>query len=305
VLDWRRFLEDARIDYIDRGKNTSRGNINIGCPFCGDDPSYHLAISETKEAYYCFRQPNAHSGSSLNRLLVRLGVAYADIPEILNEYQIGGPVSAPVTRPVAATEKQWDQFANAADSPACMTYLAERGFPTPVAIARQYDLRFSPAGTWARRLIFPLKVDSGRSWVGRAIDHHTPKYLAESTEQTLLYVPRMVRDIVVLVEGAFDALKISVATEAHPISAIGLMGKGFSPKKLILLEQTVRLASQVLIALDADVGIGESYQLVNELVAILHRPVTRLELPYGVKDPGEMSLNDIRDWLLAIVSNAN
>ena len=52
-LKLRSFLDDLNVEYIDSGKNHKAGNINIRCPYCGEeDPSYHLGISYISDFFF-------------------------------------------------------------------------------------------------------------------------------------------------------------------------------------------------------------------------------------------------------------
>jgi hypothetical protein len=298
VIQWRELLNDLNVEWRDKGKNCSRGNINISCPFCQDDPSFHLAISENKLAYFCYRNPD-HAGNSTSRLFVALGLSYEDVPLTINKYNSGITTTEAPKRSALLSETAWAKFENAADSAGCVNYLRQRGFPTPVATCRQYDLRFARGGKWAQRVLLPIN-DSGKviSWTGRALlPDLDPKYRTESTDAgNYLYVPRSVRETLVIVEGPMDALKIAVATANQSISSLSILGKGYFNKldKIALLGKN---CGRILLALDADVPISTSYDIIYELSSRVDCPVGILEIPYGVKDAAELEIEDIRDWI--------
>lgn len=300
TLNWRSLLDDLGVEWIDRGKNTSSGNINIACPFCEDDPSFHLSISERKDAYYCYRNPNKHSGSSLVRLLTRLGVSYDDILDFRETYASDGTFEAKPTKPVSELAKRWQSFSSAVEHPKYLDYLRSRGFPTPVATCRQYDLRYAPVGTWAQRILLPVRHEGQViNWAGRAIDDAlSPKYLMESSAKQSVYLPRMPRAHMVILEGPFDALKLAVATENLPIAPIGLLGKGISVQKIAQIAELLNGAVSGHVCMDANVPISEVRDLINELRAQCGCPVHRLALPDGTKnDVGELPLEEIPIWL--------
>lgn len=298
MLDWRTLLDTIGIEWIDKGKNTQRGNVNIACPFCGDDPSYHLAISENIHAYYCYRDPS-HAGYNLRKLLVQLGVSYAETTSLLNSYN--SDVEPEIVKKQAATaaEAAWQHFEQADTDPRYRAYLIERGFIAPISVARQYDLRFAPYGKWAMRLLIPV-TENGHviTWIGRDItDSLKPKYRAEPIEHPgYLYVPRMPREILVITEGSIDALKIAVATDGEPISSVALLGKNMNNARLERLGALAKGCKRVLLALDKDVP-----DIYRWLYAISHAvspcPVEQLTVPYGYNDPGAMPLTEINSWI--------
>jgi hypothetical protein len=299
MIEWRELLDELNVEWRDKGKNCSRGNINISCPFCGDDPSFHLAISENKDAYYCYRDPAHHSGSSTSRLLIALGLSHADISFTLNQYGDDRPVRVVPKKPASVAASTWTKFGSAADSELCVTYLRDRGFPTPVAISRQYDLRIAGPGKWAQRLLLPIQDDGAIvSWTGRALrPGMEPKYLTETTDAgNFLYLPRSIRETLVVVEGPMDALKIAVATNNLSISAVAILGKGYFNK----LDKIAKLAegcTRILLALDIDVSISTSYEVVYELASRVSCPVNNLGIPYGYKDAAELELEEIQEWI--------
>lgn len=298
TVNWRPLLDELRVEWADRGANCSQGNVNICCPFCGDDPSFHLAISESKDAFYCYRNPK-HGGTNLTRLLVRLGVDYADVPDLLNSHNSDVTIAPRPRKEPTLLAKQWARFSPASESRDCLRYLQDRGFRTPIATCRQYDLRFAREGKWARRLLLPVRLnDEVLTWTGRALDGRlSPKYLTDPIDRPMVYLPRSVRDTLIIVEGPLDALKIAAASDALPVSSLALLGKGMAPAKLELIAELAKAARHVCVALDADVLISDVYALIYELQAMINRTITRLPLPDWVKDPGDLSADDVDDWL--------
>src|SRR5207248_325378 len=132
------------------------------------------------------------------------------------------------------------RFQPAADSDRCLAYLAGRGFPDPAAICRRYDLRFSPAGTWAGRLLIPIVGPDGEiaTWTGRALsDKLQGRYWTQTADNNTLYVPRQMRATMIILEGPIDVLKVAAATEHMPVTPIGLLGLDINEMKLFQLKQ--------------------------------------------------------------------
>ena len=54
MFDVISFLEEYNIDYTTSGKNVTSGWVEINCPFCGDDPSYHMGVNLSSGLYHCW-----------------------------------------------------------------------------------------------------------------------------------------------------------------------------------------------------------------------------------------------------------
>lgn len=306
TYDWRSLLGEHRVPWADRGPNTSPENINVACPWCGNDPSYHLAISTTKDGYYCFRD-NRHRG----RNMVYLAMAVCDIgrydaTRLLNTHLLyTSGVRDPIT-PAEPTKMlhAWNRFQPAGESQACLDFLADRGFPDPVADTVRYNLRYAQEGEWAGRLLVPLTIGGAIiSWTGRLIgDKPGPKYRTQPAPGfPVLYAPRQdtIGEVTIVVEGPLDALKIASACHSHQpsILPVALCGKQLNAAKLMEIRWYTSGCKLSLVALDADVKLGEIYEVVAELSGALRIPVRRIALPAGAKDPGELAHERIMPWL--------
>jgi hypothetical protein len=299
-IDWRHLLTSIGIEWRDRGPNTRRGNVNVRCPFCAADPSFHLAISEEIEAYVCYRD-SRHAGRSFGRLLHALGVQREEQVRLLNSNlgRIRERAAAAPIRSQGRTDRLWAGFDPAHDAVA--DYLRDqRGFPNPRQTIERYDLRSVIEGRWARRLLLPFRDHEGKmiTWAGRAIDARSPKYLMESYgDGAAVYCPRRTRGVVVLCEGPLDALKIAAATEDEDISAIATAGKNLNSAKLLTL-RSMCAGRIVMFAPDGDVSIGERNRLRSELAGSLDaRYLGTLAVPSDYKDPAEIPLPLITPWI--------
>jgi hypothetical protein len=258
-----------------------------------------LSIDEAKEAYYCYRDPQHHSGYNLNRLLVHCGVPYSECAELLNRHNSDiPPTPPPKKQPTSAAEARWQWFESAGDSVECLTYLRRRGFEAPGAVCKQYDLRFTREGKWAKRVMLPVR-ERGHviTWIGRTTDDELiPKYRTEPVDHPgYIYVPRLARDTLVIVEGSLDALKIAVATDSRPISSLALLGKGVNAPKLLWIEHLACNCKRILVALDADVT--DPYAVIHELAPVVSCPIERLPVPTDFKDPADMTMGLINEWI--------
>lgn len=308
-VDWRSLFDVLRIEWRDRGANTSSGNINIPCPWCRNDPSYHLAVAEERAGYYCYREPNRHSGTDLRRLLVALRVPYAQTVTLLNRYNLdaGKPVAAerPSKSPpdLGKIRGAWDRFVSASRSGQAVTYLEARGFTNPQAIIEAQDLRVAIEGSWARRLLIPY-MDAGQvlAWTGRTLDDRQPRYLThDAATAAMVYVaarPDTSPAEVIIVEGPLDALKIAAAVDLRYYCVIALTGKNLPAAKLLRIAQLSKGCRAISVALDADVPVSSAYTLIADIAqACSGCYIERLRLPPQYKDPAELPLTEISPWL--------
>lgn len=83
-IDMDRLLTDYEIEYKTSGKNTTRGWRQVCCPFCGDDPSYHLGISKIN-LIHCWRC--GEKGSIIKYLKAELNKPYSEVMSILEDYE--------------------------------------------------------------------------------------------------------------------------------------------------------------------------------------------------------------------------
>jgi hypothetical protein len=304
MIDWRGLLSSIQIEWRDRGANWSRGNVNIRCPLCANDPSFHMRLNEEEPGFYCLRD-GRHKGRNLVFLLGRMKIAQHEAQRLLQTYsskKLNFAPAPPSPAPdLSKALMRWNRFQPAQDSPHCRAYLlAERGFPRPAVTCATYDLRYAPEGEWAQRILLPIRDTEGEvvSWVGRALSKQAElRYKMEDAARSLIYMPRRARRRLIVVEGPFDALKIAAATEAEDIAPMALLGKALNSTKLMLINRLAEEATEVFQCMDEEVPIGESYATLRELQAALRRPVRRLKLPLGSGDAGALDFAQVREWL--------
>ena len=305
-IDWRGLLDSLSIEWIDRGKNTSSGNINIKCPWCLDDPSKHMAIALMKEAYYCYRAPNQHSGKNFFWLLSRFGIRdQEEARRLLRRFQRAGdaPIVTRLPTDLQQQRTAWSRFENAGNSQEALDYLAGRGFPLPRLLCEQFDLRYAKNGEWARRLLIPLHLNGDIvSWTARDMTgRYEQKYLMNAVAEAALYTPDIIKPkpaIAVIVEGPMDALRIAQGTRDARVISIALCGKFLSAEKLLQIRKACETCSSILVTLDADAPMSACYQAVASIQSATKvEHVGRAKLPMGVKDPGDLPSDGVLKWV--------
>ena len=304
-LDWRYLFNEARIDWRDKGRNCSRGHINISCPWCGDDPSEHLTIDEDSGLYFCLRN-NGHKGGEPLRILEACGIPRVKAVALLEDARRDGPPSntqAQKQQLVGKQIKKWEKFETVEKSADHLDYLWWRGFHDPIDCARTFDLRYAPDGLHAGRLLIPLYDGEGVSgWTGRALRSYVePKYMSWCNNPYASLAGRVGWEggTLIVVEGPFDALKLNYALTNTNIRAVALSGKALPAGKLLLIQQQKPL--QILVALDRDASIAQSMRIMQELrTACLRSEVKRLRLTLW-KDPGDIPVNMVETWIREFV----
>jgi hypothetical protein len=209
-----------------------------------------------------------------------------------------------VERPAA--EHRWSTFQPASRDAEALDYLSRRQFPDPEKTARDFDLR-TGSGRWARRLWFGLRDLDGQvqGWTGRALDSwRQPRYFTEVPE-AMLYLPKALtrhHRLALLMEGPFDALRVADAIpRRRNLLVVALCGLSTTGHRRWQLSQLAKRVPAFAIALDSSVSSIHRERLMNELRAIpaLGR-ISRLNMPDGTDDPGEMTDNQVERWLSTI-----
>lgn len=242
-MDWIAFLEDNRINYVTNSPNVKKDNINVKCPWCGeDDPSEHLGISLVSEAWGCWRDMSHRGKSPVWLVQALLGCSKGQAVHVVQQYSRPDPEN--LEEAIASlSETSTSTFAMAAagaiDETAARNwllpadfkeirqtgltskfwrYLQNRGFETEldvVNLIKKYGLLCCMTGRWKDRLIIPIYQNEKLiGWTGRALGQPVtaPRYLSTSDEikTTVFNQDELLRggDRLLIVEGPFDALKV-------------------------------------------------------------------------------------------------
>jgi len=290
AFDWPRFLDANRIEYIDRGPSTAKGNVYVHCPFCGEaDQGNHMGVSLYGKGWGCWRT-DSHRGIAPHRLIQALiGCSWAEAERIAGSRKqvttgdgdLLNQVSALVGIPAAA-----GQFEPALEQPGSRItskcrplweYLHKlRGFLeyTDEVIGR-FKLTGSLDGPWRYRVIFPVQ-DWDRSlisWTGRSVvTGAEPRYRSLTVEaekaiagqvarqpisDCLLRLPELAKGgrLLVIAEGPLDAAKLSLHERENEAVATCLFGKRISTGQLDLLAQLRSRFDHIALLLDPDASM--------------------------------------------------
>lgn len=203
-MNWEPFLSSYGIKYITKGPNLGRGWIGLSCPFCHDDPSYHLGVNIKHGYWNCWRN-SSHKGHLPHYLIMELiGCSYqqaCDIvgtgskPNFSKRGDFSGKINLDLLSPNRDTQKpsELELLAEFRDIPTsalsrvfAIPYLMSRGNSQEesLSLARQFNLKFSMKGQFSYRIIFPITLFGNLvTWTGRTvIPKQVPRYKTLTTD---------------------------------------------------------------------------------------------------------------------------
>ncbi len=313
-MDWIALFEDNQIPYVTRGKNTKRGEVSVRCPWCGeDDPSEHMGVNLTAERWGCLRNP-MHRGYAPPKLIAGLlGVGIAQARAVAAAYSVTDPDSLDAAlalltgtsdspKPVQGYEVPlhlYDEFkpiTSRGTGRKYWDYLAARGFHQVDQLVKDYDLLYTTTGRWKDRIIIPL-VQQGEliGWTARAIVNpiEAPRYdsSSERIKQTVFNEDELQAggDLLVVVEGPFDAIKVDYYGRWFGARATCGFGTSLSMDQIAILWGLRRKFRKVLILFDQGT-VDQSFYAADWLQG---PNVSVGYLPEGVDDPGELGPDEI------------
>ena len=191
-FDIVKFLDKHNVHWTDKGSNVKRGNINVACPFCKDDPSEHLGISLETGYWCCWRDQKNHKGKRLHRLLIALtGISYVEADAQLSSKAIeASDIESIATgkffqedEPRKKRKKKRGMKLPKEFMPINVQYrsgrvyrdyLAERSMALPNALWKRYYLHYCSIGEWRKRIILPVHLYGELvTWTARAVNLDT------------------------------------------------------------------------------------------------------------------------------------
>lgn len=334
MVDWIELFDSHRIEYVRKGANVARNNVNIHCPFCGDaDPSHHMGVSLNGSGWGCWRNPK-HRGKSPAKLIQAvLGVSAEQARRLAGQERVherpleesvqgyvirklrvgGGMPEAERRLHMPESFKPLTQGKFAARF---IDYMSDRGFSLKGMqwLEYEYDVRYCALGDYANRIVLPIHDREGRlmGWTARSINKHagiryktlsvneprgpaavvSPKHLVLG----LPYLWKMIglRQLrrLVIVEGPFDAIKVSWLGRKYGIAATCLFGLSMTSEQAVLLEDLIAEVGDGVMLLDPEARVQ-----ALSLLSGVGKFVRTMKIPAGVEDPGALS-NKTFDFLL-------
>lgn len=329
-MDWISFLQSNNIHHVTSGPNTSRDQIGIRCPWCGQsDESEHLSINLSGKGFRCWRQP-IHSGKNPAKLIQALlncsweqanalaGQAKSLPNDFLSKIKSSLNKEAVVER--ANNLKLPPEFKQFSTLPSCRPYLAyvnSRGFS--IEDTKDYGVYYASQGLYKGRVLFTV-VQDGKlcGWTGRTIfpsEQIRYKTLTHDLEKAqergeipspnpishyLLFYDLIVKSkahTLILCEGPVDAWRINILGKHVGIVGTCFFTSTLSQQQLNLLHELLPRFEHKYLVLDENT-FSKAARIRSDLIT-LDVPVCRL--PKGIKDPALLaSTKQLKD-MLAIV----
>ncbi len=307
-FDWKLWCEHQGISYKDRGPGTSKGHINIDCPWCAEGQgSRHLGLRLGTSLFYCWKDPR-HRGTHAVRLLQAIqGGSWTDAAVVAKEYASEGfgpwKVASPTETPVLTPEFVMPQGVSSVYTSLAQRYLAERGFCT--VDAQRLGILNGGRQAWepfVYRVVFPIFDDQGklRGVTGRAVGKDPLRYL---THPIGIPVPNVLgrhwlgqsRKYLIVVEGPFDAAKLQLASTFFklPFDVVAL--RTVSPS-LDLQEDVERLSFQY----ERTIFMMDDSQYHRSLVMAEKSRCPATAAMCGAKDPATLSLEQANTMLVRL-----
>jgi len=297
-LDIKAFLTAHDISFKDRGKNVSRGWINLEvCPFCGDS-SFHCGINLSSLGWHCWVCDEGKE-KYITHLLKEMEIFKdKNIYVLVAPFCDGDIIAQPQEQSGTLNTKKEKASGNLHLPQGILDYLPEphrnyligRNFD-PDLLIKQYQLKaVYNTGTqkYRFRIIIP-NIINGKvvSFVAAATlrKEGVVPYLNCTPEEAIipvnacLYNIDSVKDIAVIVEGATDVWRMGPGF-------ICTWRKGMTHEQILLLKK--KAPKKVFILYDPD-AIKQSEELANNICGTFPY-VEILQLTNG--DPGEQTFQE-------------
>lgn len=315
MFNWQSFLTQHRIPFTDKGRNVSRGNIALKCPFCGDaDPSMHMNISLQGKGYACWRDVNHRGRNEAYLVHALIGVSLAEARRIVYGNKQPIPTVSELEELAARLYAQehkvkkylkipsdWRPLWEPRNSPArsqVFNYLVGRNYPKhdAIAMAARYNLYYALKPPWDRRIIFPIYDEKGRivNFTGRAISSTARiRYKTLDRENAPLHMSECLLDyhrlvntegsVLVVCEGPFDAMRLTWIGEPFGIYATCVFTQNVSAVQADKLSRLLSNFGRCGVLFDR----GAELHATRALFSL--PGFEKFELPKDVDDPGELT----------------
>lgn len=324
MFEIEQFLTDYGIEYVTEGPNTKKGNINIACPWCGDDPSQHLGIEPNKGWYGCWRNPE-HRGKNLARLLAAVApISYGEAARLVGRNatqlsegdfqaiaegrffdsgEVGGAevdtVRKTLVMPTSFRKLRLDAPTYAAKY--YLKYMVSRGFTLREVgrVCTSFNLHYAVGGRFKERIIIPVYLGGDLvTFTARSIyvNAEVP-YLSLEADKSLVNIKHCLYnydsvqttggEVLFIVEGPGDVWKLDLFARKHKCRAVGLFNMTCEDEQEEWLDVLTARYKRFVVLTDRN-EIVASNALLDKL-SYLHMDIKIGELPKGFKDPGQLT----------------
>jgi DNA primase len=290
MIDIISLLESKNIDYSTSGKNTSRGWVELNCPFCGNDPSFHLGVNLSSGIFHCWI---CGAKGGIEKLIQKLlGIPRREAEKIISTHNINfleQEIETKNAKNIVFPKGLEDGIPSIHRN-----FLRERGF-SPNEVIQKYKLKayHHLGGKWSFRIVIPVLINNQMvSFIARDVTNkQTPKYKNLSNEQSIINIKNCLYNIdsvkkggkVIIVEGVFDQWRVGDGSCA-------LLGTEYTTQQLFLLYQ--KKLKKAYVMLDADAT--KKANKLGHMLSTFIPSVEVIEIDKG--DPADMSQDEINQF---------
>ena len=269
--------------------------VNINCPFCSNPPDTHFngGFNFLSPRYSCWR---CGSHSWYDALEKVLNVPFNQISKFVEDYKYISPVKE--TKRVA--QAQFLDLPGYYLNEQEKQYLINRGFNTDYLQDKFHIRGGGIAGDWAYRILLPIYYKNVLvSWTGRSILSKAeikrlgiPRYKNLSIEQSVIAakdiffnLDNSTKDYVMLVEGAFDVLKMGD-------NCICSLGTSVTPEQELFLKERYK---RIFICFDNEYEAQEKAKHLGMNLSSIGMNVEVVNIcePFEKNDPGELTYDEV------------
>ena len=286
------------IPFRDQGKNVGSDDVNINCPFCNMDPSYHCGISRSTGVFHCWV---CNASGSFRKLIVRLSQVYRN-KELLRYYRMfnRGMYSPVKEKPIPESDLSKYYVPLNSHDPLAKPYI-DYLLSRDVSLKRAQLVNVGMGlDKMYGRVVFPVKISRYNGIIGRSISDQKPKWKKLKATRHfppvfgLHLITRNKFPFLFVCEGIFDILKLPIG------SAIAILSKGFSRRAILEIFKVYR--GDIVLALDNDTTTLDNLRW-KEGFEELGFNVSIFQYRSGVKDFGELNMIEIMDMLDDYISS--
>lgn len=302
----QQYLIDNKIEYRSSGKNVSRGEYSICCPFCSEG-RFHCGINPVKQLFHCWICGN--KGDIAKLLSKLLSISYIEARTIINpisdlkkalenrdtkniqveEIKKIKKFELPAyTKPFIKDSKNiWQEIAH--------DFLVDKYNLTWNHIL-DAKLHYCINGKYKNSIIIPIYFNGKLvNFISRTWDKNAHKrYENCPNELSLVNIKKVVYNYdrvynkkqVIVTEGCFDAIKVGLDR------SVAVCGTEVSQEQKNLL--VTLKADELIIMFDNDPHLKTTSKKAQDLVDYLSPfvKIKVIKLPHG-KDPGDMERDEI------------
>jgi DNA primase len=278
-FDIRSYLQDRGIQFSNEGPNTTSGWIEVNCPFCGDDPSFHLGINLTSKLIHCWRC--AETGNITKYIQAIEECNFYDAKEILKQYQSHKLIEEP-QKYVFTGQVELPKEIDWSYKDQMLEYLRGRNFPD--SIVEKYQLApCGRLGDFKFKIIIPvfqygeLVAYTSRDYTGHA--ELAKKHVPGIDIKKYLYNLDSVKDRIIICEGPTDVWRLGSG-------AVATFGIKYTDDQILAIID--KNPKKILIAFDPEPLAQEQAKKLCLKLQHHFSEVYIVDLPEG-KDPGDLT----------------